>query len=196
MYEVLISKANKKLEQEGLKRGFEKVFFIDEDKFSLLSSNDLDHIRREISRAGSKGKKIILWGSTDQINRIAVEDKRVSMLLSPEEKRKGHPLHFRDSGLNEVLCKLALKSNVAIGISFSAVKSLKGKNRAERIARIMQNIELCRKYGAKIVLASFGKKLSDSYSLRSFGSSLGMSTEQVKDSLESAKAIFGDSSNL
>ncbi len=189
MFEVLISKKSKISEEKAKKAGFTRVVFIDQKDFILIATDSLEELRKEISSASSKGKTIAVLGSNDEINRVAVSDKRVSILLSPERTRKRNFMHYRDSGLNQVLCELASKNKVLIGVDFSSVKKLKGLERAERIGKIMQNIDLCRKYKTKMVLASFGKKPSDPYTLRSFGLSLGMSTDQLKESLESASEL-------
>lgn len=191
MFEVLLSKRSGKLEEEAKNAGFESVIFIDGEKLVLIDTYNKEDLRKEISRASSKGKKIIVMGNGDEINRIAVSDKRVSMLLSPENAKKKDFMHYRDSGLNQVLCNLALKNGILIGIDYSSIKKMKGKERAARIGRIMQNIELCNKYKTPVVLASFGKKPSDPYTLRSFGLSLGMETSQAKKSLESAGSLLG-----
>ena len=187
MFEVLISKKSKKLEDESKKAGFGKTFFIDGEKAVLIKTDRKEELRRQISSASSKGKKIIVYGNNDDINRISVEDKRVAILLSPEFVRNKDFMHYPNSGLNQVLCKLAKKNGIAIGVSFSDIKSLKGKEKSERLGRIMQNVDLCRKYKNEIVLASFGKKPSSPYALRSFGFLIGMTTDQLKESLENAE---------
>ncbi len=190
MFEVLINRKSKKLEESAREAGFDGVFFIDEVSTAVLDTQSKDELRKEISRASSKGQKIVVLGSSDEINRIAVSDKRVSMLLNPEGTRTKDYLHYRSSGLNQVLCRLAIQNKVAIGISFSALRLQKGISRADRIGRVMQNIDLCRKYKTPLVLASFGKKPSDPYTLRSLGLSLGMTTDQAKASLEHAGEVF------
>ena len=190
MFEILITKPSKKLENEAKKAGFLKVFFIDQKEAILIETSNKEELRREISSLYAKKKKIIVLGSTDEINRIAVEDKRVLMLLSPEAKKTKDFMKYRNSGLNHVLCKLAAKNNVLIGISLDSIISTKGIERAEKLGRIMQNIYLCRKYKAKVILASFGNKPSTPYILKSLGSTLGMSTNQVKQSLENASKTF------
>jgi len=185
-FEVLIGNEVKKIEDLAKALGFDGVFFIDQKKIILIKTENKDELRKEISRASSKGQKMVVLGATDEINRIAVSDKRVSILLAPESTRTKDYMHYRSSGLNHVLCKLAIQNGVAIGIGFDAIKSAKGKDRADRIGRTMQNIDLCRKYKTPMILASFGKKPSDPYALRSFGLSLGMRTDQVKSALEQA----------
>lgn len=190
MYEVLTCKKTKALENNAKKAGFSRVFFIDNEDIVLIKTNDTNELRKKISSFSSKNKKIIVLGSTDEINRISVEDKRVSMLLQPEAEKTKDFMRYRNSGLNHVLCKLAVRKNTAIGFSYFAVKLAKGLKRADLLARMMQNARLCRKYKTKIVLASFGKKVSSTYTLKSFGATIGMSTQQIKQSLESALEVF------
>jgi len=190
MYEVLTCKKTKTLENNAKKAGFSSIFFIDNDNTILIKTNNTNELIRKISSLSAKKKKIIVFGSTDEINRIAVDDKRVSMLLQPEAEKNKDFMHYRNSGLNHVLCKLSSANNTAIGFSYDAVKSTKSTKRADLLARMMQNTRLCRKYKTKIVLASFGKKISSPYALKSFGATIGMSTKQIKDSLEHAKSIF------
>src|SRR3989344_7408011 len=91
----------------------------------------------------------IVEGGSEEKNRKAVEDKSTDILLSPERNAQNDKLSSRNSGLNQVLCKLAHDNKIAIGFSFSEI--LKSKERSVLIGRIMQNIKLCRKYKVRIV---------------------------------------------
>jgi len=190
MFDILISQPRKFKKEQLKKLGLDEVFFLNPENSVILDTESKEELRRQVSSAHSKQKLIIIQGSDDDINRIAVDDKRVSILLSPERKRKKDFLHVRNSGLNHVLCDLAAKNDVAIGINLSEIKKLKGKEKALRLGRVMQNIGLCRKSKTSMVLASFGKKPSSVYDLRSFAFSLGMTTDQAKKSLENAKKLF------
>jgi|GEM_PF-1056263 len=190
MFDVLISEKRSFSAEKLSKLGFENVFFIDQQEAVLISADNKQALGNAVSRAYSKKQIIFVLGSNDEVNRAALENKRVSALLNPEQTRKKDFMHSRNSGLNHVLCKLASQNNIAIGISFEDITNLKGIERAERLGRIMQNIMLCRKYNTKILLASFGKNLSSCYDLRSLGFSLGMTPSQAKSSLELATKIF------
>ncbi len=136
---------------------------------------------------------IVFEGATNEINRQAMETGKVDILLSPEKHCKKDFMHHRNSGLNQVLCKLANKKNVAIGISFQDL--LNEDNRGPRIGRIMQNIELCRKYKVKIVFGSFAQ---DQFTQRPvqdlivLGKILGMSTKQAKESVSTLAQIINN----
>jgi ribonuclease P/MRP protein subunit RPP1 len=190
MYDLLLSKT-KKFKTEKLKEmGLDWVFFLHPDNSVIINTESKEELRRQVSSAHSKGKIIVVMGGDDEVNRIAVDDKRVSILLSPELRRRKDFMHFRNSGMNHVLCELARKNDVAIGINYSEFKKMKGKEAAETLGRMMQNVKLCNKYHAPVILASFGKKPSSVYELRAFALSIGMTTDQTKRSLQKAKDIL------
>lgn len=91
----------------------------------------------------------ILFGNSKV--RCAVENKKVEILLDPHLGVKNDHLHFREGGLNQVICKLAAKNQVTIGFSYGAMKKEKD------LGRIMQNIKLCKKYGVKILFVSLAE---------------------------------------
>lgn len=94
--------------------------------------------------------------------------------------------HYRRSGLNQVLCKLATQKNVAIGFSLHTLLSSEGRKRATIMGRIMQNIIFLRKYKTNIKIASFA---TNPYEMRapseivSLFVSMGMRPEEAKKAL-------------
>ena len=116
----------------------------------------------------------IIIGGTDNKNRKAVEDKSVDVLLSPEKGRTKDFMKFRNSGLNQVLCKLANKNKVAIGFNFDDV--LNSDDRVSLLGKMMQNVKLCRKYKVKMIV--FGKDRSEK-DLKCFGSILGIQASEI-----------------
>jgi RNase P/RNase MRP subunit p30 len=84
----------------------------------------------------------------------------------------------RDSGLNEILCKLAKKNEIRIGIDLKGVIKLKGIEKAKVLSRIRQNIRLCKRVGTSyIIMHSINYRKQD---IASFLSVLGASTGQIK----------------
>lgn len=116
----------------------------------------------------------IIIGGTDKKNRSAVENKNVDVLLSPEKDRTKDFMKFRNSGLNQILCKLAHKNNVAIGFNFDDV--LDSDNKINILGKMMQNVKLCRKYKIKMNIFSKDRSISD---LKSFGVILGMHPSEI-----------------
>jgi|SRR3989344_2315219 len=88
-------------------------------------------------------------------------------------------MHQRRSGLNQVLCKMMSKYNVAYGINLSSI--FNHQNRAQHLGRIMQNIMLCKKYGVEMVFGSFAKnpiEMRNSDDLESLLRILGVSSSK------------------
>ncbi|MCK4647413.1 hypothetical protein KAT24_00610, partial [Candidatus Pacearchaeota archaeon] len=79
---------------------------------------------------------------------------------------------------NQVLAKIAKKNNVAIGINLDEIINTKGKQKAEILARIKQNIKLCNKN--KLRMKFITQKQRDIYDLKAVGLVLGMPTNMVK----------------
>ena len=121
----------------------------------------LKELRKEIMN--KKGLVIVQGGDLD-INRFAVENKQVDILLSPEKNTRKDLMFSRRSGLNQVLCKLAAKNGVAIGFDFSYLLHSSDKQRARILGRMKQRVLFCKKYKVKMVFSSFAK---NKYELRS-----------------------------
>ena len=101
--------------------------------------------------------KIVVYKSTGN-DRYAVEKSRAGIVFGLEAVANKDSMHSRNSGLNQVLCKLANKNNIIISFSFSGILNTDGIKRSQILGRIMQNIRLCRKYNVKTIIASFANK--------------------------------------
>ena len=85
--------------------------------------------------------------------------------------------------------KSSTKNNTRIGIEIDKITKLDKKEKAKTLARIKQNIKLCRKAGCKIIVID--KNKYDKQGIMSFFISLGASTEQAK-----SEAVYISSDNL
>jgi RNase P/RNase MRP subunit p30 len=186
-------KKKNEFRQQGKKLRFENVYFIEHFKglkesnadVSLIVAKNKQDLSNQVSKASILKKPIFVLGSDDEVNRAALENKKVSCLLSPEYERKKDFMHSRNSGLNQVLCKIAVKNNAAIGVNFNGLHEDK-KEAALRLGRIIQNIRFCSKYKVKVLIASFSAKpeeMVSAYDLRSFCSAIGMNTKMAKEAL-------------
>lgn len=135
-------------------------------------------------------KKIALFGRDNVFNRRALETLKINFLVSPEreisenynDKRKD-TLKQRDSGLNHVLAKIAKDKEIKIVIDVDDLNSISDrKKKAQRLARIIQNVKICRRAGCKILIWSLSDAMKEK-ELEAFGFSIGMSSQQVKESL-------------
>ncbi len=132
---------------------FENKLDIKTEKVNIISSSP-SKLRQDIQKCDGL---VVIQGGDEKINRLAVENRKVDILLSPEKNNKKDFMFFRNSGLNQVLCKLAKKNNVAIGFNFLDVLNSEGRERSKILGRMAQNVRLCRKYKVKMVFSSFAK---------------------------------------
>jgi len=139
---------------------FENKLKIKAEKVNLLNVS-APKLKEELRK--SKGK-ICVFGGDEKVNRIALESKKVSILLNPELNVKEDHLHYRRSGLNQVLCKLARENNIAIGFDFSLLLRTQGEERGKLLGRMFFNYKLCKKYKVNMVFSSFAR---DKFELRS-----------------------------
>lgn len=95
-------------------------------------------------------------------SRDILERRKADIIYDFEKNAREDYIHHRASGLNQVLCKLARKNNVAVGFSVSSI--LNSKQKPVLLGRIKQNVRLCRKYKVKVVIGSFS---SEPYEMRS-----------------------------
>jgi len=170
-----LGKKNKKLEKK-LTEKFEKVLFVKEvstieeikkeEKKNydvvLIKNENVKMLRRMIEKAANYFDVFVL-GVNDQVNRIALEHRKVKALVSPEYGRKHDYIDYRNSGLNHVLCKIANNNNKTIIENFSDFLEKDNKEKATLLGRILQNARLCRKYKVNFTVGLF---VSDETSLR------------------------------
>lgn len=170
-----------------------KEYFSDLDfnrvmNISLIEFDTRGDLKRKLSR--ERGLRVVVGSKR---NRITVETKNVDVLLSPEKGVKKDSLHYRNSGLNHVICKLAKKNNIAIGFNFNDILTSGGLKRAEILGRMMQNVKLCRKYKLRMVIGSFARnkwEMRARNDLISFGIVLGMHPKEAGNSLKTADEIL------
>ncbi len=156
------------------------LFFVD-----LITSKNPKELKKKIDIG--KGF-VVVKGGDDEVNRISLESRRTDILLSPEFNRERDFIHFRNSGLNQVLCKLAKKNEIAIGFSFSDL--MNARNKEIILGRMMQNVFLCRKFKVRMVIGSFALKeneIKNRSELISFGNVIGMNGREIKEALSFKK---------
>ncbi len=138
-------------------------------------------VRKAVPNHFIRDNLVVVQGGDDKVNRRAVSSKNVDILLDPHLGKRYDKMHQRDSGLNQVLCKLAKEKGVAIGFSFRSI--LNAKSRAKLMGRMIQNIKLCRKYKVRMVIGSFAKTESETRNVKdvqAFFRVLGMTGAEVK----------------
>ncbi|MBT7101936.1 hypothetical protein HN935_00305 [archaeon] len=122
------------------------------------------------------GGVVAVLGRSGGFNRRVVESLKIDCLVSPESGDRKDSLKQRDSGLNHVVAKAAKAKGIEVVIDFDSLVEMKGKEKALGLARIMQNVKICRR--AKCGIKIWGSV--DEKALRSFGFSVGMSSVEVR----------------
>ncbi|MEK6859355.1 MAG: hypothetical protein AABX54_00935 [Nanoarchaeota archaeon] len=150
---------------------------------TIINTLNLQEIRNQIQKAkkSNPDEIIIIKAGDEEFNRKVLEIKGVNILLSPESHNRKDKLKQRDSGLNEFLCKLASKNNIKIAIDIEQLQKLEKKQKAKTLARIIQNIKLCKRTKTQIIL--FPEEKYDKLDVMSFITILKGSTEQAKQSI-------------
>lgn len=149
-------------------------------KCIVARGNTFEEARKEIKllKIQYPKEKIGFVSGNDDLNRKVLEKENISFLTISQVGRKDK-LKQRDSGFNQVMAKIAKKKNVVIGICLDELVNSSGKEKANILARIKQNIKLCSKN--KLNMRFCGKTEKDIYDLRALGASLGMPTWMTKN---------------
>ena len=150
------------------------------EKYEVISENNIDRTRKLIDNHSKEGKKVIILAKDDNFNRKILENKKVDVIFGLELGKKDR-LKQRDSGLNQVLCKLAKQNNIEIGIDFSQTNKMSDFPLSSYLGRLKQNIMLCKKYKVSMVLINSKGNKQD---LMAFLLTLGMSTSMAKHAVE------------
>jgi RNase P/RNase MRP subunit p30 len=145
----------------------------------LINEKNFEKARSKI-RANSKSN-VIFSSNDDDLNRKILEKEKINVLLLNQSERFDQAKQ-RNSGLNQVLAKIAKKKGVTIGINLDEIVNSNKKKKAEILARIRQNINLCKKNNLKMEFVHQNDKNKRSaHDLRALGLVLGMSTSMTKN---------------
>ncbi|MEM4267307.1 MAG: RNase P subunit p30 family protein [Candidatus Woesearchaeota archaeon] len=164
--------------------GYEKLVFVYETApINIPKENGAVVVFGASTKQKPKWAEYLILESTGD-DRKTIETLRPEIIYGFETKNTKDGLHYRNSGLNHVLCALMRENNVACGFSLSAL--INHKNRQVLLGRMKQNIRLCRKFGVKQVIASFSDEPMAMRAPRDIISlfvCLGMESGEIKNAL-------------
>ena len=141
----------------------------------MINTSNIEEAKRMLKK---EQKPRIVLSQNDEFNRKMLESGNFEILLSPEAGNRKNKIRQTDSGLNHVLAKIASKNKIAIGINLEEIKNLESKAKAERLAKIKQNIKICRKSGTQIAV-----KTKSIFQAKDILGSLGASTQQIHQAI-------------
>lgn len=154
--------------------------------FEARDARDIEKLRN----IRKKFDVFLVHGGDVDLNRVAVETPEVDVLTHPEFNRN-------DSGLNDVLLRLAAKNKVAIEINFREALISSKNTRAKILKNISQNVRMARKLKVPLIVCSGALshyELKDPHILSSFASCVGLELGAAKDSVsEVPEKILTDS---
>lgn len=151
--------------------------------YTIISEQPFEKVRNKIKETYKKNPeaKIVFSSNDDELNRKVLEKEKISGLLLSQVARKDKQKQ-RDSGLNQVIAKLAQKSKVFIGINLDEIIQSKPQQKEKILARVKQNIKLCNKYKIQMkFIAQNPTNERNIYDLKALGLVLGMPTWMTKE---------------
>ena len=98
----------------------------------------------------------VIVESSEQ-NQHVLEKQKPNLIFDLEQTGRKDRMHYRSSGMNQVLCKIAVKNKITIAFSFSTLLNSPKQKRIQILGRMMQNIRFCKKYKVNALFASFAK---------------------------------------
>lgn len=140
----------------------------------MINTTNLKEAQKLIERYKKEGKEVVVKAQDIDFNRFILENKKVSMLLLNHKLGKDK-LKERNSGLNQVLAKIARDNNITLAINLEELNTENKKERAEILARMLQNIKLIKKYKNKLKILNY----KDKYNTRSLLIVLGLPTNMI-----------------
>ncbi len=148
----------------------------------MINTTNLNQALKEIQQLKKENKPVIVQAQDEKFNRKIFENPNVDIITNLEIHKRKDYMKQRDSGLNEILCKLAKQNNIKIGINLQLIKSLTPYQKSIILGRIKQNIKLCKKTKTPIIILN--KKKFTKQDIISFFLTLGASTKQAKQAVQ------------
>ncbi|WP_406659614.1 RNase P subunit p30 family protein [Methanolobus sp. ZRKC3] len=124
---------------------------VDLEDFEVFSAvevyvSNASKLHGQIGKCRSKTDVIVVCGGSESINRTAVENPNVDVLVKLSTPK--------DNGFNHVLAKEAADNNVAISFDLGDVIQLRGGRRVHALMNFRKNLLLVRKYDVPFILTS------------------------------------------
>ncbi len=132
---------------------------------------------------------VVAYAGSSDIARALFENKNINIIIGLESSPKEDPTHYRNSGLNQILCKLAAKNKIAVGFD---LRQLKSQKKEKIMGRMMQNLRLCRKYHVPVVIASLAEnvfQMNGATNMESYARMLGMTPQEIKAAFSFASLL-------
>ncbi len=141
--------------------GFSRTLFLKQEIISVQGKTQRE-LLAAAKKAAKQGKILLYKATTEELLRFALEKAPIHAVWGTEQLHEKDSVHYVRSGLDQVLCKLAAENKKTIAFSFHDI--LNSTDRPQLLARIIFNINVCKKYKVKMFFSSFAE---DKWGLRS-----------------------------
>ena len=151
-----------------------------------IKSNNINEIRKTVSKFRNKSSCISVVGGDLKVNRAVLENIKIDILSRPYLKRY-------DSGINHVLSKEAVKNNVAIELCFKDILRSYLAPRSKILSNFRDIYVLYRKFGFPLILSSRAESVFDiktTHDFVAFFKQTGLSDEDINKSFLNASNIL------
>ena len=123
---------------DSTNKDFETVF---------LEASDWGELKKKISQNRENADILVFLGENEELNRKAVSDSRLDVILSPDRKD-------REAGVGKVIAEKAAENDVAIGLDFSRILQASKKEKISIISSWRQVFERCEKHGTDYIITT------------------------------------------
>ena len=115
----------------------------------ILEASEWGELKRKIGEHRKEADILAFKGGDEKLNRKAVEETRLDILLHPDKNRD-------NSGLNHILAEKAAENNVIVAFDFSQLYRSKRRDLVMKDWR--KNIKLLEKYDAPYLITTNASK--------------------------------------
>lgn len=119
----------------------------------IIEADDWGELKRKIGKFRDEYTVLIFSGGNEKLNRKAVSDPRIDILLHPGKNRN-------DSGFDEPMAKKAAENNVAIGLDFKQIPENQ-KQRVHKFSNWRKNLSLCEKHNTPYLITTNPEEVYD-----------------------------------
>ncbi len=145
----------------------------------IINTNSVEKAKQLIKTAKIEKKPVIIKAQDENFNRKILEYGKFDILLFELKDlvKLKDSLKNINSGINHVLANIAAKDNIVFSYDLSEFQNLDKKEKAIFLSKLRQNLQICRKAKARIVLLNY----RDKREARALLLSLGASSQQASE---------------
>lgn len=136
----------------SLSLGFTHLFCKGKD-FEIITASSKKELLLKARQLQQKKMVVFFKPATEEMLRFALEKTTVDGVIGVEEIHPSDSIHYLRGGLDQILCRIAHSGGKKVVFSFSMI--LNSPRRAQLLARMMFNLELCQKYNVQTIFNNF-----------------------------------------